>query len=88
MPEPLTLSTKPLEHPAMDYAFLRQEGIRLIQEMAGEVWTDFNAHDPGVTILEQLCYAITDLSYRINYDLPDLLASEGIDPYLLHENEV
>ncbi len=76
-----TLPTTPLEHPAMDYAYLRQEGIRLIQEMAGEVWTDFNAHDPGITILEQLCYALTDLGYRINYDLPDLLAGEGIDPY-------
>ncbi|NOY84465.1 MAG: hypothetical protein GXO96_06545, partial [Nitrospirae bacterium] len=75
------LPTTPLEHPAMDYAFLRQEGIRLIEKMAGKVWTDFNAHDPGITILEQLCYAITDLAYRINYDLPDLMAGKGRDPY-------
>jgi len=75
----LTLSTAPLEHPAMDYAFLRKEGLRLIEQMAGEHWTDFNAHDPGITILEQLCYAITDLGYRINYDLPDLLAEEGLE---------
>jgi len=81
MSDSLTLSTQPLEHPAMDYAFLRKEGIRLIEQMAGEVWTDFNAHDPGITILEQLCYAITDLGYRMAYDLPDLLAGEGIDPY-------
>ncbi len=77
----LTLSTRPFEHPAMDYVFLRKEGIRLIEKMAGEVWTDFNAHDPGITILEQLCYAITDLGYRMAYDLPDLLAGEGMDPY-------
>ncbi|MEC4677280.1 MAG: hypothetical protein VST69_00815 [Nitrospirota bacterium] len=81
MPENLTLPTTALEHPAMDYAFLRQEGIRLIEQMAGTVWTDFNAHDPGITILEQLCYAISDLAYRINYDLPDLMAAEGRDPY-------
>ncbi|MCG8421914.1 MAG: hypothetical protein MJE77_28670 [Proteobacteria bacterium] len=78
---PPVLSTAPLEHPAMDYAFLRQEGIRHIEKLAGRLWTDFNAHDPGITILEQLCYAITDLAYRTSYQLPDLLAGEGDDPY-------
>lgn len=75
------LSTTPLEYPAMDYAFLRQEGIRHLERMAGELWTDFNAHDPGITILEQLCYAITDLGYRIAYEIPDLLSADGGDPY-------
>jgi hypothetical protein len=77
----LTLSNAPLEHPAMDYAFLRQAGIRHLERMAGRLWTDFNAHDPGITILEQLCYAITDLGYRIDYDLKDLLAGGAADPY-------
>lgn len=27
-------------------------------------WTDDNAHDPGITVLEALCYAITDLQSR------------------------
>jgi hypothetical protein len=27
-------------------------------------WTDTNEHDPGITVLEVLCYAITDLQYR------------------------
>jgi hypothetical protein len=49
--------------------------------MAGQLWTDFNAHDPGITILEQLCYALTDLGYRIDYDLKDLLASGEAEPY-------
>jgi hypothetical protein len=81
--ESLTLTTNLLEHHAMDYTFLRQEGIRYLQKMAkaGMLWTDFNAHDPGITILEQLCYAITDLGYRIAYELPDLLANDGRDPY-------
>lgn len=80
-PRHLMLPTGPLEHPASDYAFLRQEGIRHIERLAGKVWTDFNAHDPGITILEQLCYAITDLSYRIAYELPDLLAEGGADAH-------
>ena len=67
-------------YPGMDYTFLRSEGIRHLERMAGREWTDFNAHDPGITILDQLCYAITDLSYRISHELPDLLAGAD-DPY-------
>ncbi len=65
----------------MDYAFLRREGIRHLERLAGQVWSDFNAHDPGITILEQLCYALTDLAYRINYPLPDLLTRTGKPTY-------
>ena len=81
MTPPPTLSTTPFEHPAMDYAFLRGEGIRLLEQLGGEQWTDFNTHDPGITILEQLCYALTDLAYRINYNIKDLLASGEADLY-------
>ena len=75
MPKPPTLPTGPLDHPSMDYAFLREEGFRQLERLAGQLWTDFNAHDPGVTILEQVCYALTDLAYRMNYGLPDLLTT-------------
>src|SRR5215218_5633826 len=27
-------------------------------------WTDTNIHDPGITILQVLCYVITDLQFR------------------------
>ena len=80
IPAPL-LSTAPLDHPALDYAFLRQEGIRHLERLAGPLWMDFNAHDPGITILEQVCYALTDLAYRVNYELPDLLSKGNEDPY-------
>jgi hypothetical protein len=60
---------------------LRREGIAWLEKLAGPEWTDFNAHDPGITILEQLCYALTDLSYRINHDLEDLLSRAGQDTY-------
>ena len=45
-----------------------------IQELSGEVWTDYNAHDPGVTILEQLCYALTDIAYRTSLPITSFLA--------------
>lgn len=79
MTSPLTLLVTPLEDSARNYAFLRREGIRHLERMAGGLWSDFNAHDPGITILEQLCYAITDLAYRCNYEIPDLLAEPDND---------
>ncbi|MDF1695262.1 MAG: hypothetical protein P1U56_05495 [Saprospiraceae bacterium] len=59
-----------------DYDYLRAEGIEYIKKMAGNVWTDHNLHDPGITILEVLCYAITDLGYRISAPIEDLLTYE------------
>ncbi|MBC8071760.1 MAG: hypothetical protein IAG13_25770, partial [Deltaproteobacteria bacterium] len=80
MPTFPTLPTGPFEHVSMDYARLRAEGLELLGRLAGAQWTDFNTHDPGITILEQLCYAITDLGYRIAYPMAALLA--GGDPGL------
>jgi uncharacterized protein len=37
-------------------------------------WTDHNPHDPGITLLEHLAYAISDLSYRLGFSVEDLLA--------------
>ncbi|MFN0317187.1 MAG: hypothetical protein ACKVQA_19375 [Burkholderiales bacterium] len=53
---------------------LRAEGIRLIQSLSGRIWTDYNLHDPGVTILEQLCFALTELCYRVEFPVADHLA--------------
>jgi hypothetical protein len=74
------LPQDPVEPPATDFSSLRQEGIAQIQRLSGQLWTDYNSHDPGITILEQFCYALTDLAYRIRYNLPDLLTREGKDP--------
>ncbi|MGR9052232.1 MAG: hypothetical protein ACU84J_06245 [Gammaproteobacteria bacterium] len=81
MVTPLSLSNRPFEHPAMDFDFLRREGIKVIERLAGVAWTDYNLHDPGITVLEQICYALTDLAYRTAYEVPDLLAESGSDPY-------
>ncbi len=60
-----------------DYNFLRKKGLEHIQELASKTWTDYNIHDPGITITEMICYAITDLSHRTNYQIEDILA-DGI----------
>lgn len=59
--------------PALDYAFLRREGLKHIEQLASDLWTDYNAHDPGITILEALCYAITELGYRSSFEMKHLL---------------
>lgn len=59
----------------LDFEGLREEGIRLVQETSGDVWTDYNLHDPGVTLLEAICYAMTDLVYRTSFSAADYLAS-------------
>ena len=69
MPLSLTIPKKLNYPPSMDYALLRREGLRHIERLGSAVWTDFNSHDPGVTMLEVLCYALTDLGYRMQ--LPD-----------------
>ena len=61
--------------PAMDHRQLYAAGLAHVQNLAHQLWTDYNTHDPGVTILEMLCYALTDLSYRASAPVADLLAS-------------
>ena len=81
MVDPATLPTLAADAAPLDFSSLRQQGLALIQRLAGETWTDHNTHDPGITILEQVCYALTDLDYRTQFEVPDLLAREGEDPY-------
>jgi hypothetical protein len=69
-----TISPGAARKPSMDFLHLREEALEVVRQLAGEVWTDHNLHDPGITILEQLCYALTDLGYRLNFSVPDLLA--------------
>lgn len=57
----------------LDYYALRKQGVQYLQELCGTVWTDYNEHDPGITILEQYCYALTSLSYLAETPLQDLL---------------
>ena len=76
MTEAKTISKERPADISMDYVRLREEGIQHLEELASEIWTDFNAHDPGITILEVLCYAITDIGYRANLPIEDLLKSE------------
>ena len=83
VPAPVT----PAELPAAeDFYRLRREGIGHIEQTGSAEWTDYNTHDPGISILEALAYAITELAYRTGFPIEDILASAASaaspdDPY-------
>jgi hypothetical protein len=77
---PNTLNTDNYSSKSQRFDDLFQEGISFIQNLSGEKWTDYNYHDPGITILEQLCFAITDLGYKSNFSIEDLLML-GVDDF-------
>ncbi|NBU91107.1 MAG: hypothetical protein EBS12_06645, partial [Flavobacteriia bacterium] len=58
----------------MNFERLRDEAIENVQKYSGAEWTDYNLHDPGITILEALCFALTDLSYRTGFPITDILS--------------
>ncbi|WP_300486241.1 hypothetical protein [Flavobacterium sp.] len=60
----------------LDFQFLRKTGIQYIEELGSKLWTDYNSHDPGITTLEVLSYAITDLGMRMNLNMEDILSSK------------
>ncbi|MDD2303240.1 MAG: hypothetical protein PHP53_00990 [Prolixibacteraceae bacterium] len=60
----------------LDYSFLRGKGLEYIEKLSGNLWTDYNTHDPGITMLEVLCYAITDLGMRMEMPIENILAPE------------
>src|SRR3954470_21538020 len=76
MPEEKIITAGNKLEPFEDFNFLRSEGIKLIERLSGKVWTDYNTHDPGITLLEALCYTLTDLGYRTLFDMKDLLSTE------------
>ena len=71
----------------LDYDLLLQQGIELIQKFSGNQWTDFNYHDPGITFLEQICYALTDLSYKSNFPIEYILLAYS-DNFDLENNNL
>ena len=68
-----TIPKNPILAHSMDFERLRQEGLGYIEKLSSNIWTDYNSHDPGITILEALCYAITELGYRSHFESKDLI---------------
>ena len=59
------------------YSRLQKKTLEEVQRLSGKVWTDFNVHDPGVTLADIANYALTETSYKLGFDLADYLTGEG-----------
>ncbi len=75
MTKPISIEKNKSLRTSQDYEYLRNKGIEHIQKLSGHIWTDHNIHDPGITTLEILCYALTDLGYRTDFEIKDLLTT-------------
>jgi len=63
----------------LNFDTLRSDAIGYLGNLSGKIWTDYNVHDPGITILEALIYAILDLGYRTNLPAVDLFTKDPSD---------
>ncbi|WP_299672939.1 hypothetical protein [uncultured Roseobacter sp.] len=61
---------------ATDFDSLRAQAIAFAQAASGNIWTDYNLHDPGVTLLEQTCFALSEIGYQAAHPIRDLLTDE------------
>ncbi len=74
MPKSITIKKTQSLNNSSNYELLRQKGLEYIEKLGSRLWTDYNIHDPGITMLEALSYALTDLGFRTSLDIKDLLA--------------
>ena len=61
--------------PPLSFDALRAKAISAAQAASGKIWTDYNLHDPGVTLLEQTVFALTEVAYQGDHAPRDLLTS-------------
>ncbi|WP_105170025.1 hypothetical protein [Pseudoalteromonas sp. T1lg23B] len=69
---PNSISAGPLPK-ALQFTFLKNAGITTLKALAGASWSNYNDSDPGVTILEQIVFALTELGYVNTFDIADVL---------------
>lgn len=75
MQETITISRKKSDA-EFDFDALRLEGIDDLQKLCGSNWTNFNLHDPGVTILEQIVFALSEMGYKASFEIEDYLVND------------
>lgn len=76
MQESITISRKKSDV-EFDFDTLRLEAIDHLQKLCGSNWTNFNIHDPGVTILEQIVFTLSEMGYKTSFGIEDYLANDN-----------
>jgi hypothetical protein len=82
--EHITISNKVDSNDDLDFNFLRNKGQSYIEQLSRKFWTDYNIHDPGITIEEILCFVITDLGYALDKPIEDIMASKDLNFENMH----
>ena len=62
---------------SQDFNLLREKGIEHLAKLSSRRWSDFNTSDPGITLLEAMCYSITEMGYRTGFSIADLIAPQN-----------
>ncbi|MCG1053448.1 hypothetical protein KQH49_00115 [Mycetohabitans sp. B5] len=74
------------EYDAIHFDSLWATALDTLRTLAGQQWTEFGEHDPGVTFLQALTYNVADLAYRHTHPLKDLLTLSPEDVQRREEN--
>lgn len=59
------------------YSKLQAQTLEEVQRLAGRVWTDYNVHDPGITVGDIANYALAELDYKLGFSLADYCVEKG-----------
>ena len=59
------------------YLRLQRETLEKVQQLSGKVWTDFNIHDPGVTLADIANYVLVETDYKFGFGTVDYLTMEN-----------
>jgi len=65
------------------FTALRGELLGLIERLSSASWTDYNTHDPGITLGEHFIWGVTEDTYTARHPMRDLLAKregEAVPP--------
>lgn len=56
------------------YTLLQRRTLDELQRLSGEVWSDYNPSDSGVTVADAVDYALTETDYKLGFALEDYLS--------------
>lgn len=71
--------------PEQDFRALKQRGLDYVRDHSSMAWSNLNDSDPGITIMDQVCFALSELGYCTNFSINDLLT--GPDGQLKIRNQ-
>lgn len=59
------------------FSKLQRQTLDEVQRLSGDVWTDYNPHDSGVTLSEVANYALMELDYKFSFPIEDYLTERN-----------